>query len=66
MNHATNFGMPSSSGVAGAKPVRVLIASIEAQVSSTSASGRGTLRIMARRPSSRSSRPTSVLTRSAR
>jgi len=41
-NHSANRGMPTSSVVAGAKPVNAVIASMLAQVSSTSTAGRGT------------------------
>ena len=41
---------PTSSGVLGAKPVRAAIASTEAKVSSTSASGRGASRMIGRAP----------------
>ena len=52
--------MPSASGVLGANPVSAPIASTEANVSSTSDSGRGASRTTARRPSACSSSPTSV------
>ena len=61
-NHAANRGIPTESGVRGANPVNAPIASTAAQVSATSAAGRGANRSTARRPSACSSNAISVAT----